>query len=291
METHVEENPACGRGARARHPDRVRQGAEGDRHFARLDGQPVLRRPLEGCRVRGEEDQPEREDHDGRVRLRSRQAEHADRQFHRRRRRPDLAQPGRSERDRARDQACAGGRHHRRLRRHLREGQQRDGRDEQRPGRHHLLRVPDPEDGRQGQRDHRQRAAGLVGDRARAGMQGGDRQASQREAAVVGPGREGLARRRPFGDAVAADALPDRGRRVRDQRPDRDRRAARGAPASPRQFPDHRGGRRAGCRAGAQGPEREAVRRLGEPGPVPDGATRGAAGREAAAGTEARQGA
>ena len=85
------------------------------------------------------------------------------------------------------------------------------------------------------------------------GLQGGDRQAPRRQAAVVGPGRQGLARRRAGGDAVAADALHDGRRRVRDQRPDRDRRGSGGQAAQAHQLPDHRGRRRAGRRGGAEG--------------------------------------
>ena len=42
------------------------------------------------------------------------------------------------------------------------------------------LRLPDREDGRQGQHDHRERPAGVIGDRAGERLQGGHRQASRR---------------------------------------------------------------------------------------------------------------
>ena len=140
---------------------------------ARLARQPVLRRDDQGRRGRGQEDQPERQGHhrsaDYDLNKQVTQIDNfiaagvdlillnaAD---------PKAIAPG--------GQAGAGGRHLVVAVDVAAAGRRRHGDDRQRQGRRDLLPVPGRQDRRQGQRDHRERPAGLLGDRPREGLQAG----------------------------------------------------------------------------------------------------------------------
>ena len=95
-------------------------------------------------------------------------------------------------------------------------GPRRHGGNRQRRRRQHVLRLPRAKARRQGPRGDRERAAGIGGDRPGEGLQGGAGELAGDQDPVLGPGRQGLARRRAVGDAGLPDPLPRPERAVRD---------------------------------------------------------------------------